>query len=88
MITDQRTDENCESNPILTSTLLQTVFKALADSAQHAALAMQIHRERRALASISDESLRDIGLDRHSVNREANRCFFDITQNRRTWKRL
>ncbi|OED38799.1 hypothetical protein AB833_18240 [Chromatiales bacterium (ex Bugula neritina AB1)] len=45
-------------------------------------LALQIYQERRDLRTISEDSLRDIGIDRVSINREADRSIFDIPDNR------
>nr|WP_319250103.1 DUF1127 domain-containing protein [uncultured Celeribacter sp.] len=40
----------------------------------------EIARQRRALANLSDEQLKDIGLSRADVEREAERPFWDAPQ--------
>lgn len=40
--------------------------------------ALQVHRERRALAALDDRMLKDIGLSRSTAHKEANRALFDV----------
>lgn len=47
--------------------------------------ALAVRRERRALASLDDHMLRDIGLSRSMVHRETSRSLFDLPQNRAPW---
>lgn len=49
---------------------------------QRLGLAAQIYRERQALAGLSDEALRDIGIDRISAEMEAARGLLDLPANR------
>lgn len=48
-----------------------------------AARAAAVHRQRAALRRLDDAALRDIGLDRKSADREANRPFWDVPA---TWR--
>lgn len=48
----------------------------------------QIARERKALARLSDDQLRDIGLSRKDALRESSRSVFEIPANRLKRKRL
>jgi uncharacterized protein YjiS (DUF1127 family) len=41
-------------------------------------LVLQIYKERRALLALSDHMLKDIGLSRSQIHREAMRGLFDI----------
>ena len=47
--------------------------------------ALAVRRERRALASLNDRMLHDIGLSRSDVHREASRSLFDVPQDRAPW---
>lgn len=42
--------------------------------------AYRVYRERRALMSLSDHQLKDIGLSRSQAHREGARSFFDLPQ--------
>ena len=42
----------------------------------------QVYRERHALRSLDDHMLKDLGLDRGQVAKEANRSFFDVPNQR------
>ncbi len=41
-----------------------------------------IYFERRALMALSDRALKDLGLSRSDVYREANRSWWDVPENR------
>jgi uncharacterized protein YjiS (DUF1127 family) len=56
--------------------------KGLARFFRRLAIAFAVFRERRALAALSDETLKDIGLSRADVYRESNRSFWDIPEDR------
>jgi uncharacterized protein YjiS (DUF1127 family) len=45
-------------------------------------LALQVRRERRMLAGLSDGMLKDIGLTRADVDREARRSLWDLPADR------
>ncbi|SQF99773.1 Uncharacterized conserved small protein [Paucimonas lemoignei] len=42
----------------------------------------ELHRQRRQLAKLSDEALKDLGLSRADVYREAEQHFWNDTMNR------
>ena len=46
-------------------------------------LALQVRRERRMLAGMSDGMLKDIGLTRADVHRETGRALWDVPADRR-----
>jgi uncharacterized protein YjiS (DUF1127 family) len=46
----------------------------------------RVWRERRMLASLDDSTLKDIGLNRADVEREAGRSPFDLPQRRNRWE--
>ena len=45
-------------------------------------LALRVYRERRALAALSEQQLKDIGLSRSTAYREASRSVFDLPADR------
>ena len=50
-------------------------------------LCMEIHAERKTLARLSDQQLRDIGIHRADVDAECRRSVFDLPPQRQaTWK--
>jgi uncharacterized protein YjiS (DUF1127 family) len=48
----------------------------------HAALASEVRRERNTLLTLNDQQLRDIGIDRITAKREAQRSWFDLPTGR------
>lgn len=46
------------------------------------ALAYRVYRERRALMSLSDEALKDLGLSKADAYREGSRSIWDLPANR------
>ncbi len=69
----------------LTSRALQLLYKiAVTTKVTLLPLALQIYQERREMQSMSDAVLHDIGLDRSTARREANRSFFDLPGERLT----
>jgi uncharacterized protein YjiS (DUF1127 family) len=66
------------------TTLLATdrAGKGLARFFRRLAVAFAVSRERRALAALSDETLKDIGLSRADTYRESTRSFWDLPADR------
>lgn len=60
------------------STATERAHKGLTSMLSWLGAAMQIYRERRAMRALSDDMLKDLGLSRGDVEREAGRSFFDI----------
>lgn len=50
--------------------------------AYHATLASEVRRERNALLDLNDQQLRDIGIDRITAKREAQRSWLDLPTDR------
>ena len=44
---------------------------------------MSVSRQRRQLAGLSDDALKDLGLSRSDVHREARRPFWDVPESQR-----
>lgn len=60
------------------SSATERAHKGLSSMVSWLGAAMQVYRERRAMRALSDEILKDLGLSRADVEREAGRSFFDI----------
>ena len=56
--------------------------KGLSDVIVRMETMWQIFRERQALRSMDDHMLKDLGLDRGQVEKEVNRSFFDVPDQR------
>lgn len=59
-----------------------TGIRRLARILQRLPAAYQIYRERRALLSLSDHALKDLGLSRADAYREATRPWWEIPRDR------
>jgi uncharacterized protein YjiS (DUF1127 family) len=57
-------------------------WQAAVAGACHATLASEVRRERNALLSLSDQQLRDNGIDRNTAKREARRSWLDLPTDR------
>jgi len=58
------------------------IERALRSVKAHIARWYELHRQRRQLAQLSDEALKDLGLSRADVYRETEQHFWNDTMNR------
>ncbi|MEM7289195.1 MAG: DUF1127 domain-containing protein [Pseudomonadota bacterium] len=71
---------------ILKSSLIERIATFVRDHQEIDRLKDQIKDERKALAGLTDEQLRDIGLTREQAKREAGRSYDDVPEHRLRFK--
>jgi uncharacterized protein YjiS (DUF1127 family) len=64
----------------------KTAWLSVADTWQQLRFINRVWRERRMLASLSDEALKDVGLNRADVERESGRSPLDLPRRRNSWQ--
>lgn len=76
-------DTNWQQDYSSTARSLRKISGWIYGRYQYLLLVETIRKERAALAKMSDEQLRDMGLHRADADRESQRDYLDIPENRR-----